>query len=192
MTLGQILEGSVLPRPTRTQRYNISLIVASSFLQLLDSPWMPASFDKTDIVFLGDPSDPNFFILDQPHINRDLAASRNDTPPGSTPQGPGFTDALDHLGILLLELCFGAVLEGQPCRRSWPEGGNERERAVFDVMAARNWQCHVNEEAGLDYAEAVGWCLGGNRSAVPERWRQDMLQKVIQPLQRCLDYLAGR
>lgn len=64
-------------------------------------------------------------------------------------------------------------------------------KAAFDVAAAQDWQCHVNEKAGLDYAEAVGWCLRGNRSTLPESWRQDMLQKVIQPLQWCSDYLKG-
>ena len=65
------------------------------------------------------------------------------------------------------------------------------EKAVFDIMAARDWQRHVTEEAGFDYAEAIGWCLGGNRSAPPGRWRQDMLTRVIEPLSRCRDYLAG-
>jgi hypothetical protein len=149
---------------------------------------MSATFKETEISFLSDPHDPGIFVLDQPHITRDLptttvgAAGQTKVP---------FTDALDQLGIILLELCFGKTLEEQPYRERWPAGQNEREKAVFDVMAARDWQCHVNEEAGLDYAEAVGWCLGGNRSAAPESWREDMLRKVIEPLQRCRDYLTG-
>ncbi|KAH8685345.1 hypothetical protein BGZ61DRAFT_58203 [Ilyonectria robusta] len=191
VTLDQILDGRVISQPTRTQRYNVSLILASSFLQLLESPWMTTPFRKTDILFLGDLTKSGVFVLDQPHINRDFSTGPEGTTSESAKRGDNVTDSLDHLGILLLELCFGNVLEKQACRKSWPAGGDAREKAVFDVMAARNWQCQVNEEAGPDYAEAVGWCLGGNRSSQPERWRHDMLQKVIQPLQRCRDYLAG-
>lgn len=99
------------------------------------------------------------------------------------------TESLDQLGILLLELCFGRSLADHPTRKAWPKGANEKERMVFDVMAARDWQCGVNGEAGPDFSEAVAWCLGGNRSALPEVWRQEMLRKVVQPLQRCREYL---
>ncbi|KAB5577924.1 hypothetical protein GE09DRAFT_1087838 [Coniochaeta sp. 2T2.1] len=205
ISLAEILKGEVQPQPSRTQRYTISLILASSFLQLLESPWLPTSFNRTDVSFPSDPDNPNIFLLDQPHITRHLPLP---IPPTATatpldpieqqqppPPPPPFTDALDNLGIILLELCFGkGTLDQQPHRQRWPPGQNEREKAVFDVMAARDWQCHVGEEAGFDHAEAVGWCLGGNRSAVsslPERWRQDMLTKVIEPLRRCRDYLTG-
>lgn len=187
ISLAEILRGEISPPPSRTQRYIISLILASSFLQLLESLWVPTSFKKIDISFLSDPNCPNVFVLDQPHVTRHLSVAAANAAEETVP----FTDALDHLGIILLELCFGRTLEEQPYRKRWPAGGDEREKSGFDIIAARDWQRHVNEEAGPDYAEAVGWCLGGNRSALPERWRQDMLQKVIQPLQRCRDYLVG-
>jgi hypothetical protein len=193
VTLDGMLRGAILPPPSRSQRYALSLTIASSFLQLADSPWLlpPTALRKADISFLSDPANPNLFLLDQPHINRDFAAARQETGTANNVAGPTrLGDSLDHLGIVLLELCFGGVLEDQPWRKGWPAGGNDREKAVFDVMAARDWQCQVNEEAGSDYAGAVAWCLGGNRSASPDRWRHDMLRKVIQPLQRCRDYLA--
>ncbi|KAK3370388.1 hypothetical protein B0H63DRAFT_486905 [Podospora didyma] len=191
VSLDQILRGEVYPPPTRTQRYALSLIMASSFVQLLDSPWLPAtSFKKTEVHFLSDAKDANLFLLDQPHINRDFQLDGG-SPSEQVFNNAPFTDALDHLGIMLLELCFGRILEDQACRKRWPAGGNGKEKAVFDIMAARDWQCQVNEEAGPDYAEAVGWCLGGNRSTPSERWRQEMLRKVIQPLQRCRDYLTS-
>ncbi|KAK3331631.1 hypothetical protein B0T19DRAFT_366751 [Cercophora scortea] len=192
VTLDRILRGDVYPQPSRTQRYALALIMASSFLQLLDSPWLPTPFRKSEVVFLKDHSaaEPNVFLLDKPHIHRSLTCNKQkNQPPTDSTKASRFADSLDQLGIMLLELCFGKTLEDQPCRKEWPAGANEAERAVFDVMAARDWQCHVNDEAGLDYAEAVAWCLGGNRST-PDRWRQDMLRKVIQPLQRCRDYLV--
>ena len=177
--------------------------MASSFLQLLESPWLPSTaFRKTDVCFVRSEAEEedcgrsSAFLLDQPLIRRqfgpqDRNGCTNDDqqqPKDTTQQLFSFADSLDHLGILLLELCFGKPLESQPFRQRWGPGDAITGK-VFDVMAAREWQCHVNDEAGMDYAEAVAWCLGGNRST-PDRWRQDMLKKVILPLQRCRDYLT--
>jgi hypothetical protein len=112
--------------------------------------------------------------------------------PNSDPGATELAAALDQLGIILLELCFGKTLEQQPCRKQWPNGREAREVTGFDLLAARDWQCQIPEEAGPDYAEAVGWCLDKGKSRSPERWRKDMLQSVVHPLQRCREYLAGR
>lgn len=218
ITLDQVLCGkgeTKLPAPTRSQRYALSLTIASSFLQLLDSPWLPSTtaLNKANVHFSGALNDGGEFYLDQPHITCDLR--RNDhsqSSPSSYSIQPNqnlsrnagnstgistmsssnyaFIDALDHLGILLLELCFGRPLESQPSRMSWPIGATPQQKAVFDIMAARTWQCEVLQEAGADYAEAVAWCLGGNRSTPAERWRTELLRRVVEPLQRCRDYIV--
>ncbi|KAF3076131.1 hypothetical protein CFAM422_001132 [Trichoderma lentiforme] len=186
ISLDHILGGDVSPPPTRRQRYAISLALASSFLQLLETPWLTSSFRREDIMFFSDPTNTRIFLLDQPHIARGLAAS------SSTDRlTTSLAQALDQLGILLLELCFGKLLTDQPLRKAWHTGETEEERARFDAMAARDWQCEVIEEAGPDYSEAVAWCLGGNRSAPPERWRQNMLRNVVMPLQRCQEYFVN-
>ncbi|KAL7945838.1 hypothetical protein V8C42DRAFT_352819 [Trichoderma barbatum] len=184
ISLDRILRGDVSPRPTRRQRYTISLVLASSFLQLLETPWLTSSFRKEDITFFSDPTNPNVFLLDQPHIARVLATT-------SPKDGVALSlaQSLDQFGILLLELCFGKILADQPLRKEWPSGQTEQEQTMFDVLAARDWQCEVIEEAGSDYSDAIAWCLGGNRSAPRETWRQDMLRNVVSPLQRCQEYL---
>lgn len=184
VTLDEILHGHVEPSPTRRQRYSLALILSSSFLQLLDTPWLPATWSKSDIAFSNSGGDSSIFALDQPHLSRRLEA-----PETSESKAATFLQSLDLLGIVLLELCFGTVLESQACRKRWPSGNNEKERMAFDFMAAREWQLEVNEEAGPDFAEAVAWCLGGNRSTPPEVWRREMLQRVVRPLERCRQIL---
>jgi hypothetical protein len=73
-------------------------------------------------------------------------------------------ESLDRLGIALLELRFGTVLEEQPHRKRWHEGKTDQEKAVFDVMAARDWQCEVLREVGSAYSEA-GYGPWSNRAA---------------------------
>ena len=186
--------------PTRAERFALSLAIASSFMQLLESPWLPTFSGKTNVVFLEDTNNPSDHVFGWPHVSREFDRFSCSTPETTigmpTPCGKRssnhFTKSLDRLGILLLELCFGSSLEDQEHRKRWPEGNNAEEGFVFDTMAARDWQCEVSREVGFAYAEAVGWCLGGNRSATtPERWRRDMLRGVIEPLQRCCDYLAA-
>ena len=105
-------------------------------------------------------------------------------------------EAIDQLGVLLLELCFGVTIESRPERQRLRGAKNEREQFVFDALAAREWQSQIVE---TDYSEAVSWCLGGNRrgvdwsvngdSATSDDWRLAMLQKVVQPLQRSIESL---
>ena len=194
VTLREILRGDIHPRPTRRQRYALSLTLASSFLQLLDSPWLPVSWDPAEILFHRDPdSSPNLFRLDQPYLSR---AIHHDAPPTTTTttavavtqKHVVLSECLNQLGILLLELCFGSLLSEQPCRKAWRAGDTEAERRAFDFVAAQTWQYEVEGEAGADYSDAVAWCLGMNR---PERWRQEMWSKVVLPLQRCREVLSG-
>ncbi|CRK40823.1 hypothetical protein BN1723_004935 [Verticillium longisporum] len=203
VTLKQILRGEVRTRPNRRQRYVLSLILASSFVQLLGlvlitrrmlkTPWLPVSLKKGDIVFFREPEQRGVLQLDQPHVSQHFIGSRAKGVEGVHAASLEFSRSLDQLGIILLELCFGDILEEQPCRKRWPVGSSDMERAGFDILAARDWQREVIEEAGSEYADAVGWCLGGNRSAPCGRdeWRQEMLLRVVQPLQRCRDYLVA-
>ncbi|KAJ6437185.1 aldo keto reductase [Purpureocillium lavendulum] len=176
----------------KAQRFQISLVLASSVLQLLESPWLPKALSKNEVLFTENANDPGNYRLDQPEIVKSLAPRHPEDQPPETRQTQAYNAALDKLGILLLELCFGETLEQQPCRKRWPEGNTDAEKAGFDFLAAKEWHNHVNAEAGLDYADSVDWCLWGYRNSTPDSWRQNMLQRVIQPLQRCCDYLSGR
>ncbi|KAK3390305.1 hypothetical protein B0H63DRAFT_538556 [Podospora didyma] len=175
----QILKGANI---TRKQRYLLSLILAPSFVQLLDTPWMHVTWKKADIFFLQDASSPNRFGLDQPHLSH---CESLDKPPetGNVPNLRSLGQSLDQLGIVLLELCFGKALEDQACRKQWGGGRYDTERSGFDTLAAREWMDEVEGEAGLEYFEAVSWCLRG-RITREQQWRHDMLRCVVEPLQR--------
>ncbi|KLU83003.1 hypothetical protein MAPG_02070 [Magnaporthiopsis poae ATCC 64411] len=198
VTLEQILNKGVRPAPTRRESFSIALIIASSFLQLLDSPWFPSTghrtypFTKSSLIFPADSSKPNVFLLHQPHIRRDFAVIAADkeatTSSNATAPADGVGPALARLGITLLELCFRAPLEQQPYRTSWPRGESEQEREGFDFLAAKDWLRDVKDEVGEEYATAVSWCLLGNATVSADKWRSEMLKEVVWPLQRCVDY----
>ncbi|KAF3077054.1 hypothetical protein CFAM422_000398 [Trichoderma lentiforme] len=189
VTLDQILQGEIHPLFTRSQRYTLSLVIASTYLQLLESPWLPPTPKRADFLFPQGDSDATVVEIDQPYISQNFKLVDKQDKLSAPKNSFYFAEALDHLGILLLELCFGQILEDQLWRKRLPAGNNNIEKAGYDVLAAREWQCHVNQEAGGDYADAISWCLGGNRSVAPEKWRQEMLHRVIRPLERSRDYL---
>ncbi|KAI0114256.1 hypothetical protein F4776DRAFT_330154 [Hypoxylon sp. NC0597] len=200
VTIDQILRREVSPPPSRRQRYALSFILASSFLQLLNTPWLPESWRKSDIVFISDEKNPSVFLLDQPHLKRDFMVSSTPQDDQQSPSSPPTTinqnrgaktfRSLELLGIVLLELCFGQLLEDQPCRKRWPSGDDETQKYAFDFVAARQWNDEVNEEAGPDFDEAIRWCFEGHRNTPPENWRQEMLRHVVQPIERCHRYLS--
>ncbi|KHE85155.1 hypothetical protein GE21DRAFT_1206956 [Neurospora crassa] len=214
ITLQDIIDADLFQNLERRQRFSLALTIASSIVQLLGSPWLPTTtITKTGIIFLVDPNstadllaedEPAF--LNEPYVQHPFVGKSPSHKHGPhMPKGTSF----DQLGIILLELCFGKRLRDQPCRRRYDEkfaASNDDLRAIYDVAAAKDWQGKVLGEAGPDYAAAVNWCLGGNRgyssskgeleskagNRAIERWRKDMLIKVVGPLKMCCEYLAGR
>lgn len=100
------------------------------------------------------------------------------------------SSSLEMLGIVLLELCFGQLLEEQPFRTKHSGSGCGPIERLFDVAAAKEWHGEVEEKAGCEYAVAVGWCLGGMLSTPSNEWRKEMFQKVVHPLESCYGHLS--
>ncbi|KAI1385761.1 uncharacterized protein F4822DRAFT_445662 [Hypoxylon trugodes] len=201
ITLDQIIRMQVSPAASRRKRYALSFTLASSFLQLLDTPWLPELWRKSDIIFIHSDKEADIFLLDQPYLTREFVAqplqgneqgkTSLSAPTGARGIGSGASRSIELLGVALLELCFGQSLESQPHRGKWPPGNNDMEKCTFDTVAARDWVEEVNEEAGPDFDEAIRWCLGGYMNIAPDEWRREMLRRVVRPLERCHRYLTG-
>lgn len=189
ITLDFLLRGGGLPCPTRRQRVTLAFILSSSFLQLLESPWLSASWAKSDVVFYEDPLHPGLFKLDEPHLDNCLEKQTDAATQTETSRRMQLFTSLEMLGVLLLELCFGKRLADQPCRIKYSDTRDSTIERALDIQAAREWHGEVEEEAGHDYSIAVGWCLGGILSTPPDRWRETMFSQVVEPLESCHKYL---
>ncbi|KAL7952831.1 hypothetical protein V8C34DRAFT_322386 [Trichoderma compactum] len=152
-------------QPHGVKRHTLSLIIASTYLQLLEFSWLPPSPKRADFLFPKSNYDATLVKTDQPHISQNLSLINKQDTLSASENSFHIAEAFDHLGILLLELCFGRILEDQPWRRRLPAGENNIEKAGYDVLAAREW------------------------SVAPEKWRQEMLRRVIRPLERNRDYV---
>lgn len=187
VSLDTILRGGVQHYLSRRDRYNLALTLASSFLQLVETPWLTTSWTTRDIVFYTDGNHATITSLEEPHLRGDFFRTLNAEVVNSESDRMIVAQYLNLLGVVLLELCFGKTIDEQRYRQVMGAGNNEAERRAFNNQAAQQWQYDVDEEAGHDYSEAVKWCLGKN---VSDQWRQDMLQHVIEPLQRSRNYLT--
>ncbi|KAK8091822.1 hypothetical protein PG997_002183 [Apiospora hydei] len=184
--LSQILRGEVKPPLTRRQRYRLALTLASSFVQLKDSPWMQASWGKECVYFARGESD-NVLFLDSPYITHNFDPTMTTDSAAGQKSGQDVVSGIICLGIILLELCFGSAIEHHPRRTEFPPG-DEQTKAAFDLIVAMQWMTEVNEEAGEDYTEAVEWCLLGCRTSPSDgSWRRLMLEKVVVPLEHAVN-----
>jgi hypothetical protein len=196
MELAQILDAGSVYLLTVRERLAAALVLASSFVQLFSSPWLQ-TLTKDEIMFLQE--DESMVRLNQPLLGRNTAPCTlgRDRQP-NRPLIHAGAEALDQLGILLLELHFGTPIKHRPERKIYRTSDSEREQAAFDVIAARVWQNQLSER---NYAEAVAWCLGGNRHGVDwsvnedgstaDAWRLAMMRKVVEPLKRTQEFLVS-
>lgn len=191
VTLANLLDTTSSIRLTRRQRYFIALVLASSHLQLHDTPWLESRWSKKDILFLCRSNDS--ILLDQPHMIHNLCKAAALTPPSSR----GSSDqSIPMLGIMLLELCFGVALEDHPIRQNFLSRDG-RPNAALDLAAAMEW-CgkSANEEAGPEFADAIEWCLRNptkvrtSANSKDPGWREELYARVVEPLHYCHEQLA--
>lgn len=195
VTLGHLLLGEVGEALTRRQRYSLALVLASSFVQLQGSPWAAVPWKKASFLFDRELGQPESVLLDRISVARgfdDVPNNiNNNNKDSASISGPlKEIQGLDSLAVILLELCFGCVVEAHKSRRKFP-AGDDQTRTAFDFLAALEWRREVNDEAGDDYAEAVEWCLTKCKSPpISGDWRKEMIDKVVGPLERCCKYFT--
>ena len=185
LTLKDLLESESGSCLTRRQRYSVALTVASSQVQLQSTPWLRSKWEKHDIMFFRDKSDPKIILFDQPRLSRDVELETDEMRERQQQNDRSITT----LGILLLELCFGRTLESHPVRAKYPviEG---QPNPYLDLAAALEWSEQVNEEAGPEFANAISWCLRSNcTNATNDEWRMELYENVVKPLHDCYQHL---
>ncbi|GAP91059.1 hypothetical protein SAMD00023353_1502080 [Rosellinia necatrix] len=197
VTLHQVIRGQTQSSPlpfSRRQRYALALLLASSFVQLAESPWLSSHWSEDEVFFVRNTDQDYRLQIDQPRVCRGLEQPKPEPPPSSPSSPDDLRDSLSRLAITLLQLCFGSTLDAQSYRREWPEGETKKEKAAYDRLAALEWLNDVNEEAGQDYAKAISWCLVGSQTLPGDRssWRREMVRSVIRPLDACHRYLLGQ
>ena len=112
ISLQDLLSESSTIRLTRRERYEIAFTIASSHLQLHDSPWLGPQWEKKDILFH---RHDHTIICAKLYISRSFNSDPEKKPSAYMMAERG----MSALGILLLELCFGVALEDHEIRKNF-------------------------------------------------------------------------
>ncbi|CAG8953277.1 hypothetical protein HYFRA_00003484 [Hymenoscyphus fraxineus] len=192
-SLEQLLDMSSRFILTRRDRYRLSLVLASSLLQLQTTPWLTEKLEKKDIFFecydekieTTHPYVKQFFSstkVPSPHPSKG-----GTSPPTSCNERSATKSSLIHLGILLLELCFGNSIESHPGRVNYFAGGIPTDQTNF--LTALDWICEVEGEGGPNFQAAISHCFTFD---VKPNWgdakfTQSIYAGVVQPLEKMLE-----
>ena len=188
LTTSDLLRSAVRYEPPfyRTHRYGLALKLANSQLEYHSTPWMRGSWTLGDVRFIKRQIIDGGIDYNMPYLLCDFEQE----PVARSPQRSR-DESFWTLGVVLLELCFGAPLEehrlfADPNFARNPKDPFQRQAVAHD------WANDVELEADADYACAVKWCLQQPPVTVNNiDWRKDFAQKVVQPLQWCCDSLKS-
>ena len=177
---------------SRRDRLYIATLLSISLLQLHSTPWLAGTWTKKNIFFTRTKDDPSAPIdtsrlYVSPPVELDNTKLRRNRAEDSADNA---TRYLFALGVMLLELCFGNVLEDNPVRHLYL-GNDGKPNDWTDFATARHWQKSALGEIGLDYAEAIRKCIF---CAFPhpyddlsdERFSEAIHLEVVEPIKATL------
>lgn len=185
ITLSRALQRSHPQRlwRNRSARFQLALAIASAHLQLLDAPCTPLHWSVRDILFPHEDGNiEESANLEMPFVESDFKKTPAEVSRRSE-------RAFTSLGIILMELLFGELIEDHPL---WEQEGwsTRRPDAFFRLLVARQWLDDVHKEGGPLYFAAVQWCLTESPMKLQgDRWRKDLADRVIMPLERSCDWI---
>ena len=197
VTLGSLISQSRRPgepgvekaRVSRLERYSIAATLASSLLQLYNSPWVGESWCKNDIYFVraaeGSP------IFDRPYLTRRFKSSLGGDSIVSGTVRDNSVKSIEALGIMLLELCFGEAIEDQPFRKKYL-GADGQPNDMTDFCTAKQWwQDHALGEGGPEFHTAIRRCLfcafaPKSTSLEDDELCAALYSEVVEPLETTL------
>lgn len=167
----------------RAQRLRLALRIASSHLQLPSTSWARRHLQSQHVKLAQ--YGPTATKMNHASVSADFEPELP-----SSQRVPKATDrSFASLGIILLELLFGAQLEEH---KLWQHFGMKSVNdPILWLMVAIQWAKDVEEEAGPDFASALEWCLNKSPTTLGRnRWRGDLARNVVVPLQRSSDWCS--
>lgn len=170
-------------------RYNLSLILASTLLQLSKTPWLNESWDLSDIYVLN--RNDRTFITEEAFVSRKFATKScctNDVKVQS--RSWLHNETVFAFGVLLIELSFGQRLHVYKTANDVDEQGKDTVFTEYNI-ATRLVHELANQEP-LKYVEAANRCIFFNSQTIctdidDPNCQEQFYRGVIVPLQELCD-----
>lgn len=183
ISLREVLERPLeFPHMSVSAKLHLAAMIASSFLQLYQTPWLPEILTSRDILFLKRGAELQYehaFVMKGLHERLEDKQKGNNSAPSSR------CPALLALGILLLELNLGRTIELLRIQHETPPPG--APRLMYDSMTAQRL-LQERQMDSLNYKSAVQRCIGGEFARPKldlndEDFRQEIYEKMVALLE---------
>ncbi|KAL1863135.1 hypothetical protein Daus18300_008128 [Diaporthe australafricana] len=189
VTLRTILNGpgSVMKQFKYAQRLEIAICLSYSVLHLYNTPWLARTFTTDDIVFIME--QPN--CLGRPFLARvlpKLSASAYNPPEQATFRPMDLT--ILSLGLVLIQVIVGRHIEDLAV----DPDNKGMDSIISKQEAASQMTGSILENGGMNYANAVQWCLSSVLSVAcldDENVGQEFHEAVISRLEADMRRLGG-
>lgn len=171
--------GNGYPMMKLQHRLSLGIKLASSVVQLRQTPWLNDSWSNQDIVFFTDPHT-RHPLIENPMLLHNFSAPQL----GLNQQSPGIirrSKLLFSLGVVLWELWFCRRLEDDEDLKPSLEHGQWSDKMLF-VIAGMAFQ-KLDGDAPLKYCDAVRTCFFDNIPTESQGFSTIVWQKVICSLQ---------
>lgn len=179
-------EGGGVVKINYIERLKLALALSYSVLHLYKTPWLAKTLDPKDIVFLREQqqaSSKAACYFDRPFLAKTLSST---TPGAARVQQKQVENrpmdfTILSLGILLIQIIVGrqiSDLDVTPDMRF--------QSVLSKKELASEYIASVMENGGMNYADAVQWCLGSIFSVAcldDEKFSQDFYTAVIIKLE---------
>jgi hypothetical protein len=168
--------------------YKIALDLASSVLQLYQTPWLSNDWSDADVYFVHRPGTSLATAYQHPFIYRDLSTT---TSQGSVTQLPVDSlirnQVLFALGVVLIELLYGMPIE----ELQTPQDASSNSGIAWRVAERLIREQQIELRSGIHYANAVRKCIRCDFDMAQWRledhdFQQAVYSGVVVPLERTL------
>jgi hypothetical protein len=191
ISLGKLLATDGLVRLTRQKRYKVACILASSLLQLQNTPWLGGNLSKNNVFFY---HQGNEVLAGHPYISHSFSSTKSPTQTSSENTTSWLQDHappranLSSLGILLLELCWNQAIENQTELRKKHLSSDGQAIEGTDYLTAIDWldKDKVDEEEPK-MLPIIKWCIfcafEGKPNWADTKFTQAVYANVVRPLE---------
>ena len=184
----------------KRDRLIIGVKLASSVLQLYQTPWLKEVWSKSDIFFVQHEAQGGKTFISKPFVSKAFNSpvckinARVPTEPYTTIASDVRNQTIFSLGIVLIELWYGQTLE--TLRVPADLRANNKPNQLTDFATARRLTEEIYDEAGEWYGDAVRRCIYcefdlRNTSLDTEGMKEAVYSGVVDPLQENLTSFCG-
>ncbi|KAL9057638.1 MAG: hypothetical protein Q9162_002253 [Coniocarpon cinnabarinum] len=176
----------------------LALCLASTMLQLYNTPWLQSNWSGSDVSFVRLTNDDGKPLIRKPFLSQSFASQRRLGRPSNTKTPivcPLIRNkAVFDLGVILIELCFRKPIRCFQTVEDLDPNGNRT--ILTDFLTASKMIDRVKGKAGAFWADAVRRCIycefdQHDTSLENEDFRQAVYQGVVKPLQEDFKQFCG-